>query len=199
MGILKALVSFLPGFLDCQIMKVKYQKIDFPSKEEYPAYAEMYMQWVKKDNTLLHQLEEAMKETIRLVDSLSEQQLNLRYAPNKWSIKELLVHIIDDERIYGYRALAFARNDKTELPGFEQDDYANHSNASERSITNIMNEYIAVRESTITLFNGFSKDSLLRIGLANTNQTSVRALGYHILGHELHHVNMIKKVYLEQN
>ncbi|EAR02492.1 DinB family protein [Maribacter sp. HTCC2170] len=180
-------------------MKVKYQKIDFPSKEEYPAYAEMYMQWVKKDNTLLHQLEEAMKETIRLVDSLSEQQLNLRYAPNKWSIKELLVHIIDDERIYGYRALAFARNDKTELPGFEQDDYANHSNASERSITNIMNEYIAVRESTITLFNGFSKDSLLRIGLANTNQTSVRALGYHILGHELHHVNMIKKVYLEQN
>jgi len=176
-----------------------YQKIDFPSKEEYPAYAEMYMKWVKKDNTLLHQLEEAMKETIRLVDSLNEEQLDLRYALNKWSIKELLVHIIDDERIYGYRALAFARNDKTELPGFEQDDYASYSNASERSITNIMNEYIAVRESTITLFNGFSKEALLRKGLANTNQTSVRALGYHILGHELHHINMIKKVYLEHN
>lgn len=178
-------------------MKEKYQKIDFPSKEEYPVYAEMYMKWVKKDDTLLYQLEQARKETIALVDSLSEEQFDLRYAPNKWSIKELLVHIIDDERIYGYRALAFARNDKTELPGFEQDDYASNSNASERNIANIMSEYIAVRESTISLFNGFCKDALLRLGLANNNQTSVRALGYHILGHELHHINMIHNVYLE--
>lgn len=178
-------------------MNTKYQKIDFPSKEEYPEYAEMYMKWVKKDNSLLNQLEQSMKDTITLVDSLSEEQFDIRYAPNKWSIKELLVHIIDDERIYGYRALAFARNDKTELPGFEQDEYAHNSNAATRSIGNIMNEYIAVRESTLSLFNGFSKDALLRIGQANGNHTSVRALGYHILGHELHHINMIKKVYLE--
>jgi uncharacterized damage-inducible protein DinB len=128
--------------------------------------------------------------------SLPEEKLTYRYAKNKWTIKEILVHIIDDERIYAYRALCFARNDKTELPGFEQDDYALFSNANERSIENILNEYEAVRNATITLFESFDEAALLRKGIANKNGATVRALGYHLAGHELHHINIIKEKYL---
>ncbi|NQX81605.1 MAG: DinB family protein [Flavobacteriaceae bacterium] len=170
--------------------------IEFPSANEYPAYAETYMKWVDKENNLITQLEDSLTKTKGLVSLLSEDELNFRYEQGKWSIKELLVHIIDDERIYSYRALAFARNDKTNLPGFEQDDYNDYSDTGLRTIENIMNEYEAVRISTIALFKGFSPEAVLRIGTANDNQASVRALGYHILGHELHHINVMKKRYL---
>ena len=99
------------------------KNIEFPSTDEYPSYTEMYMKWVKKDGSLIKQLENSLAKTQNLIASLSKQELNFRYRYNKWSTKEVLVHIIDDERIYGYRALAFARNDKTNLPGFEQDEY----------------------------------------------------------------------------
>jgi len=133
------------------------------------------------------------------VNSLSSNDLEFRYAVDKWSIKEVLIHIIDDERIYAFRALAFARNDKTILPGFEQDDYAKYSDENCRIIKNIMSEYEAVRFATIELFKGFSDKALLRIGSANENKTSVRALGYHIAGHELHHIKIIKEKYLNNN
>jgi len=171
--------------------------IEFPSKDEYPAYAEMYMKWCKQDGSLLEQFEDSLRKTKNLISRLSDEELNFRYQKNKWSIKEVLVHIIDDERIYSFRALAFARNDKTNLPGFEQDDYNDFSNASGRTIENIMEEYEALRLSTIKLYNGFSIQALTRKGIANGNQASVRALGYHILGHELHHINMIESEYLK--
>lgn len=172
--------------------------IAFPSKTEYPAYAEMYMKLTKKDGTLIAQLGENLEKTKTFVASLSETTLNLRYAPGKWSVKEILVHIIDDERIYAYRALAFARNDNTVLPGFEQDDYTLYSDAHTRTIENIMEEYEAVRMATIALFKGFSEAALLRIGTANENRASVRALGYHIAGHELHHIKIIEERYLKR-
>jgi uncharacterized damage-inducible protein DinB len=172
--------------------------IEFPSPNEYPAYAEMYMSLVKRDGTLIDQLKLSLGRTKSLIAGLSEKELNHRYMPNKWSIKEVLVHIIDDERIYGYRALAFARNDKTNLPGFEQEDYNLYSGTSERTIENIMEEYEALRWSTIALFNGFTEEALKRIGVANENQASARALGYHILGHELHHINVIEDRYLSR-
>lgn len=172
--------------------------IEFPSKQEYPPYAEMYMKLVDKDGSLTKQLKTSLDKTVSLISELSADDLNFRYEENKWSIKEVLVHIIDDERIYGYRAMSFARNDKTNLPGFEQDDYINHSDTSERTIDNIMKEYEADRLSTIALFNGFSSKALIRLGVANGNQASVRALGYHILGHELHHIKMIEELYLKK-
>ena len=171
--------------------------IEFPLKNEYPSYAEMYMKLVNKDGTLLQQLKSSLEKTKDIINNLSEEKLNYRYQKNKWSIKEVLVHIIDDERIYGYRALSFARNDKTNFPGFEQDEYNLFSDTSERTIKNIMEEYEALRLSTVTLFNGFSNNALKRIGTANGNQTSVRALGYHILGHELHHIKILKEFYLK--
>lgn len=172
--------------------------IEFPSQNEYPLYAEMYMKLVKKDGSLIEQLKSSLDSTKTLISNLSIDELNYRYKKNKWSIKEVLVHIIDDERIYGYRALCFARNDKTNLPGFEQEDYNLNSDTSERTIENVMEEYEALRLSTITLFNGLSVKSLKRIGIANGNQASARALGYHILGHDLHHIKTIENLYLKE-
>ena len=174
------------------------KNIEFPSKSEYPAYVEMYMKWVKQEGGLLKQLKDCLEETKNLIASLSDDELSFKYRNNKWSIKEVLVHIIDDERIYGYRALAFARNDKTNLPGFEQEDYNDYSDTAVRTIQNIIEEYEAVRMSTISLFNGFSTRALIRKGVANGNEASVRALGYHILGHELHHINIVQEVYLKE-
>jgi len=173
--------------------------IEFPEKNEYPSYAEMYMQLIKKDGYLIKQLKDNLEETKKLVNSLTTKELEYRYAIDKWSIKEVLLHIVDDERIYAYRALAFARNDKTILPGFEQDDYAKYSDENCRSIKDIMSEYEAVRLATIELFKGFSDKALMRIGSANGNKTSVRALGYHIAGHELHHIIIIKERYLNED
>jgi len=156
----------------------------------------MYIGLVPDDGLVLEHLKENFIATKTLIVSLPKEKLTYRYAANKWTIKEMLVHIIDDERIYAYRALSFARNDKTELPGFEQDDYALHSRANERSLKNILEEYEAVRNATIALFDGLPEDSLLRMGIANNNKATVRALAYHIAGHELHHLNIIKEKYL---
>lgn len=174
------------------------RNIEFPSQNEYPIYAEMYMKLVKKDGSLIEQLKSSLNKTKTLIDNLSEEEIEYRYRKNKWSIKEVLVHIIDDERIYGYRALSFARNDKTNLPGFEQEDYNLYSDTSERTIEDIMEEYEALRLSTISLFKGLSDKSLKRMGTANGNQASARALGYHILGHELHHIKIIENNYLKE-
>lgn len=172
--------------------------IEFPSKNEYPIYAEMYMKLVKKDGSLIEQLKLSLERTKALFNNLTNEELEYRYEKNKWSIKEVLVHIIDDERIYGYRSLSFARNDKTNLPGFEQEDYNMNSDTSERTIENILEEYEALRMSTIALFNGLSDRSLKRMGIANGNQASARALGYHILGHDLHHIKIIEDLYLRK-
>ena len=172
--------------------------IEFPLNSEYPMYAEMYMKLVVKDGSLIEQLKLSLDKTKTLINSLSNEQADYRYEKNKWSIKEVMVHIVDDERIFGYRALSFARNDKTNLPGFEQDYYNTYADASERTIGNIMDEYEALRLSTISLFKGFSERALKRIGIANGNQTSVRALGYHILGHDLHHIHIIEDRYLKE-
>jgi uncharacterized damage-inducible protein DinB len=172
------------------------RKIEKPKDGEFPPYAIMYIKLLPDDGLLLKHLKENFDKTKEFILSLPEEKLTYRYAKNKWTIKEILVHIIDDERIYAYRALCFARNDKTELPGFEQDDYALFSNANERSIENILNEYEAVRNATITLFESFDEAALLRKGIANKNRATVRALGYHLAGHELHHINIIKEKYL---
>ena len=173
------------------------ERIEKPSQGEFPPYAIMYIKLLPDDGLLLKHLADNLELTNAFVSSLSEEKLLHRYNPGKWTIKEILVHIIDDERIYAYRALCFARNDKTALPGFEQNDYTLYSNANDRSIENIMQEYEAVRNATITLYKGLDKTALLREGTANDKRVTVRALGYHIAGHELHHINVIKEKYLE--
>jgi uncharacterized damage-inducible protein DinB len=170
--------------------------VDKPAPGEYPDYAAMYIDLLPNDGLLLQHLQKNLQATKDLVQSLPAEKLLYRYAENKWTIKEVLVHIIDDERIYAYRALCFARGEKTPLPGFEQNDYAANSGANERDVNNIIEEYEAVRRSTIALFNGVADADLVKTGIANDRKASVRALGWHLAGHELHHINLIKERYL---
>lgn len=172
------------------------KKIEKPLEGEYAPYTIMYIGLLPDDGLVLKHLKDNLKATTDFIYSLPEEKLTHRYAEGKWTIKELLVHLIDDERIYAYRALRFARNDKTELPGFEQDDYARYSGANERDIKEIMWEFATVREATISLFEGFDSEALTRAGMADGKVMSVRAAAYHIAGHELRHINIIKERYL---
>lgn len=172
------------------------KKIDKPGLEEYSPSAAKYIDLFQDDDMILKHLEENFGVMKEFILALPPDKLLYRYAPGKWTIKEILVHIIDDERIYAYRALRFARNDKTELPGFEQDEFAVESNANERDLKNIFEEYEAVRKSTIALFNGLDEKVLTRKGKADGNEWTVRALAYHIAGHELHHLYTIREHYL---
>ena len=137
-----------------------------------------------------------MAETRETVGGLPEALLLFRYAPEKWTIKEIVAHLADDERIYAYRALRFARNDATELPGFDQEAFARHSGANARSIDDLLAELEAVRRSTILLFESLDEPSLDRSGIADGNRSTVRALAYHIAGHEHRHRNVIRERYL---
>jgi uncharacterized damage-inducible protein DinB len=172
------------------------RKIEKPKEGEYAPYAIMYIGLLPDDGLVLKHLRDNLEATKKFILALPAEKLAYRYAEGKWTIKEILVHISDDERIYAYRALRFARNDKTELPGFEQDDYARYSRANERDLDDILEELTTVRNATISLFNSFDNDALTRAGVANGHVMSVRAAAYHIAGHELHHINIIKERYL---
>jgi uncharacterized damage-inducible protein DinB len=173
------------------------RSIPKPLEGEYPPYAIMYIKLIPEAR-VLESLRDNFIEVKELIYSLPEKTLYHRYAPGKWSIKEVLVHIVDDERIFAYRALRFARGEQQNLIGFDQDAYALQSHADERDLDNIFEEYEAVRRSTIALFNGLPEDSLTRMGkgTGSFNNATVRALAYHIAGHEQHHINLIKERYL---
>ncbi|OKL39788.1 DNA damage-inducible protein DinB [Pontibacter flavimaris] len=131
------------------------------------------------------------------MQGLAEEQLLHRYAEGKWSIKEMMVHLIDAERIFSYRALRFARQDKTELHSFDENLYAQTSKADARDINSIIAEYTSLRTSTIELFKSFDEEALQQVGVASGKEVSVRALGYTILGHEVHHQKIIRERYLK--
>ncbi|HNG94432.1 MAG TPA: DinB family protein [Acidobacteriota bacterium] len=172
------------------------RRIDKPQEGEFAPYTIIYIGLLPDDGRILTHLRQNARRTREVLAHLPEETLLFRYAEGKWTIKEILAHIIDDERIYTYRALRFARNDKTELPGFEQDEYAAYSGANQRTIRDLLAEFAAVRASTIALFQSLDADALLRSGTANGNVMSVRAAAYHIAGHELRHLNIIRERYL---
>ncbi len=168
-----------------------------PKADEYPAYASIYIDLVPDDGLVLKHLADNSVLNINLISSLSEEQLLFRYAKNKWTIKEILLHLIDDERIYVYRALRFARNDAKELPGFDQDDYVAYSNANKRSLASLLEEYRTTREATINFFDNLEDTDFAKSGIADGKRATVRALLYHITGHEMRHMNIIKERYLQ--
>ena len=167
-----------------------------PMAGEYAPYTVMYIGLLPDDGLILEHLRTNLENTVRFIHLLPQEKLTTRQAEGEWTIKEILVHIIDDERIYCYRALRFARNDKTELPGFEQDEYVPYSGANDRELEAILEEFIAVRNATITFFESLDEEALTRKGVGSGNIMSVRAAAYHIAGHELHHINSIKENYL---
>jgi hypothetical protein len=177
---------------------MKLRSIQRPDPSEYPAYAEIYMSLLPDDGRILDHLIDNFHAVKRMAYDLPSDKLTYRYAPGKWSINEILVHLIDDERIYAYRALRFARNEQQGLIGFDQNEYVMYSHADSRDLDNIFEEYEAVRNSTVALFNGLPDEALTRMGrgVGTANDASVRALAYHIAGHELRHLNIIKERYL---
>ena len=169
-----------------------------PLPGEYPPYADMYMKLLPEGVPVLEHLRSQTERTCAMARGFSEAQLLRRYAPGKWSLKEVLVHIVDDERIFAYRALRFARNEQSHLIGFDQDAYAAESGANPRPLESILAEYEAVRMATIALFEGQPEASLTRLGhgTGSANDATVRALCHHIAGHELHHLKVIQERYL---
>ena len=166
-----------------------------PDLSTVPDFHRRYVEHVK-NHDVLEALKSSSKETIDLVRSIPEGKGDYRYAEGKWTIKELLCHMMDTERILAYRALRFARNDKTHLHGFEENDYAPEANAQNRSIEKIADEMGRLRLTTIDLFENFTPEMLKRKGLANNLELSVLNLGYIISGHESHHRKILRERYL---
>lgn len=163
---------------------------------EYAPFYANYVAQVSDEYTLIEELEISLHRYIKFVQNIPMDKFDYSYAEGKWTIKDIIQHIIDAERIFAYRALCFARNDKTQLPGYEEDDYANESNGNKRSIMELLTEFSAVRHATLLLFKSFSEEQLLRIGYANNNPMSVRALGFVIIGHQNHHQKVFEERYL---
>ncbi|MBL7863373.1 MAG: DinB family protein [Cyclobacteriaceae bacterium] len=134
--------------------------------------------------------------TMELIHSIPESKADFRYAEGKWSIREVLCHMLDAERIFAYRALRFARNDKTPLSGFDEKEYATQLNATGRSLKQIGDEMQHLRTSTVDMFESFTEEMLSRKGTANNNELSVVALGIIIAGHETHHCKVLTERYL---
>jgi uncharacterized damage-inducible protein DinB len=166
-----------------------------PDASEYAAYYGKYIALVP-GNDVVRTLEGQGRETAELLAGLSERQTMHRYAPGKWSVKEVVGHVTDSERIFAYRALRIARSDRTPIEGFEQDDYVQAAQFDRRSLAELVAEFSAVREATVRLFESLPADAWMRRGVANQNQVSVRALAYMIAGHELHHRRVLQDKYL---
>lgn len=172
------------------------RRIEKPTRHEHVPYVLQYIDLLPDDGRILEHLRDNLKATVTLLGSLPESTLLYRYADGKWTIKEIVQHIADDERIYAYRALRFARNDATELPGFDQDEYTRYADANRRPLADLLDELARVRAATISLYEGLADDTLTRSGIASGNLMSVRAIAYHIAGHELRHTNIIRERYL---
>lgn len=166
-----------------------------PNLDSVPPFYKNYVLRVK-DYEMLEALKLSNKEVVNLVKSIPESKAEYRYQPGKWSIKELLCHMMDAERIFAYRALRFARNDKTELHGFEENDYAPEANAHGRTFLQLANEMESLRTTTIQLFASFTPEMLSRVGKANKTELSVLTLGYIVAGHETHHRLVLQERYL---
>ncbi|WP_438712121.1 DinB family protein [Aquimarina muelleri] len=162
---------------------------------EYNSYYATYISRAEYPN-IVEGLKNSQKEFVDFIQSIPQEKFIHAYAEGKWTIAEVFQHIIDTERIFAYRALRFARNDKTPIMGFEQDDYVPNSNANNLSKEDLITDFNAVRNCSISLFNSFTDEMLTRIGEASGSPMSARAAGYILAGHQKHHLEVIKERYL---
>jgi uncharacterized damage-inducible protein DinB len=169
-------------------------RISRPEASEHAPYYGKYIALVPGDD-ILSALEAQIHETSQFLSALSEEQANHRYAPGKWSVKEVLGHLTDSERVFAYRALRIARADQTPMEGFEQDDYVKAAGFDRLALADLVAEFAAVREATLRLFESLAPEAWLRRGIANNNEVSVRALAYIVAGHELHHRQILREKY----
>ena len=165
-----------------------------PQAGEYNPYYDRYISLVESDD-VAGLLERQAPQTAALFHS-ANAKADFRYAPGKWSVQEMLAHVNDTERVMTYRALRIARGDQTPLAGFEQDDYIRDGNFAQRTLADLIEEFIDVRKATLHVFRHVDAEIAARRGTANGHVVSVRALAYIIAGHELHHRQVLKEKYL---
>ncbi|CAM1340919.1 DinB family protein [Tenacibaculum amylolyticum] len=163
---------------------------------EYVPYFKHFITKINEEKSIVENLEATQNFFNSVLENIPVEKEEFAYAAGKWTIKEIIQHLIDSERVFCYRALCFARNDKTDLPGFDQDAFAVASHANERDYKTLLTEMEFVRQGTIQLFKSFRQEDLLKIGKGSGNKISVRALGAVIAGHQKHHVEVIQERYL---
>jgi hypothetical protein len=166
-----------------------------PSPTTYPPYFKKYVELVP-DEDLLTGFSNQLPVIKALLSSITEEQSTHAYEPGKWTLKELLLHMTDTERIFNYRALCIARKETASLPGFDENIYAANSNANERSWQNLVDEFMIVRSSTQFLYESFTDDALAASGISNNNSATAVSFGFITLGHFYHHKNIIQERYL---
>lgn len=177
------------------LFTIKQEAMSKPSPTSYPGYFQRYIDQVP-ETELMQAFQQQTAGIEVFLNSISEEKANHAYAPGKWTIKELLQHIIDTERIFNYRALCFARGEKINLPGFEEDEYAANSHANGRTWGSLVQEFVTVRKGTIMLFESFDPAVLNNTGTANNNPTTVDSLGFITVGHFYHHKKILQERYL---
>lgn len=165
-----------------------------PGSTEHHPYYEKYVSLVP-DGDYLANLEAQGREHAKFLRGIGEEKSTFRYAPEKWSIREVVGHMIDAERVFVYRALTFAREDTTPLPAFDENAWAKASNAHDRPLRELVAEFEAVRSATLAMFRGFTEEQFARSGVANNNTASVRAIAFIVAGHERHHIRVLRERY----
>lgn len=165
-----------------------------PEPGEYAPYYDRYISLIPGSD-ILGTLETQRRQMLLLLSGREDADADLRYAPEKWSVREVLEHVCDTERIFAYRALRISRGDRTPIEGFEQDDYVR--NAPRAPLAEIVEDYIAVRRATLTLLRNLDEQAWARRGVASNNEVTVRALAYMIAGHEVHHRRILEQKYFK--
>ena len=166
-----------------------------PHPNDYPPFYETYIKLVS-DIPIKIVFAQSFEDFKKFVDEIPETKENFKYELNKWTTKQVLQHIIDTERIFNFRALCFARGENQSIPGFDENEYAFFADVDNRNVNELKEELIVIRKSSILLFESFNITMLQRKGIANNAEISVNALGYCIIGHSLHHFNILKERYL---
>lgn len=173
------------------------ENIGRPQAGEYAPYYDRYISLVA-DGNILATLDSQRREMMLLLSCRDDNEGDFRYAPAKWTAKQVLGHVCDTERIFAYRALRIARGDRTPMEAFEQDDYVRNGPFAVRPLADLVEDYIAVRRATLTLFRNLDDQAWQRRGVANKAEVSVRALAYMIAGHEIHHRRILEEKYFSQ-
>jgi Mycothiol maleylpyruvate isomerase N-terminal domain. len=170
-----------------------------PQNGEYNTYYQKYIDLASQDDTgddIVGALDAQSRETAALLGSLTDVQAGHRYEPGKWSVKQVVGHIIDAERIFAYRVLCIARGETQSLPGFDQDPFVANGGFDDRTISDLVEELVTVRRSNVIMMRALSEEAWRRVGTASDSPVSSRALAYGILGHERHHMGIIRERYL---
>jgi uncharacterized damage-inducible protein DinB len=166
-----------------------------PAPDEYAPYFARYIEQVPEGD-VLDVLRRQVEATVATVGGVSDRDADFRYAEGKWSIKQVIGHVADTERVMGYRALCFARGERAALPGFDENEYVAHAKFAGRRLGDLLAEFRSVRAATVSFFTGLDEEELLRRGIANNRPYSVRSVAYVVAGHERHHARILAERYL---